>query len=389
MAELSVDIDVNTGSAVSNVEKLGQSFSDAARELLEIVDAGKRAGKSTEDIARDISKKYDVAFDDAKRGVEKLENALEDVGREGGRAGDKLQDALKDVERRAEDTGDGIKKGIGDGLREAGDEAKQSGREAAASFSGEWTDVGDFIQETVANGLGGFGPLGVAAGIAGAAGIGLVTNEIIKQQEEATRLKEYFADAYKSAAEEGRKYLDTATILAEANSIIFDDDRANEYKEILEESNKLNIDANTLVLARAGDQESLNVVLQATADKEREVKAAAEEAGSTAIRLAGNEVRELEKIQGRYENIGQLHGENAGKLANATGIAAQLHQQERDQINRTADTAAARYDGLARQYGVPLRGKVVMDVDDSAVRNYKPPSIRGTVRLSPGVDQIG
>lgn len=173
MAELSVDLDVDTSGAVSNVNKLGDSFNDAAKELLSIVDAGKRAGKSNEDIARDISRAYDVNMKDARKSVDLLDKALRDVGDAD------YTDAPKKVA-----------KGVKDGFSEAKEEAAQSGREAAASFANGLEDVADFAQETLANALSGFGPVGAAAGIALAAGLGAALSAAQQAQEKLTEARE-------------------------------------------------------------------------------------------------------------------------------------------------------------------------------------------------------
>jgi hypothetical protein len=104
----------------------------------------------------------------AVRDVRQLGEAAEDAGKDLDKLGDKGKKAGKDISK---------------GLGEAKDEARQSGREAAASFSGGFEDVGDFVQETLANALGGFGPAGAAAGIALAAVVGTVLSNAQQAQE--------------------------------------------------------------------------------------------------------------------------------------------------------------------------------------------------------------
>jgi hypothetical protein len=312
--------------------------------------------------------------------LDDIGGALDDVARDGDRAGDKLESTFREMGRDADDAGRKIKKGVGDGLKEAGQEAKSSGREAAASFSGEFDDVTDFVQETAANAFGGFGPIGAAAGLAAAAGIGLVSAELTKQQEQIDAMKQRYADMYQQAAEDGLNYISTAQIIAQTNDLMFNPDRANEWKSIQEDATKIGIDANTVALARNGHEESLNVVLSATAAARDTLKAKAEEAGYTAIRLSVDEQNELRGIQREYEGIKGVQDANQENLKNANSINAGLREAERAQIKRTQDADQARYEAMARNYANPIRAKV--EVDDSAIRNYRPPTININTRLN-------
>jgi ElaB/YqjD/DUF883 family membrane-anchored ribosome-binding protein len=317
---------------------------------------------------------------DLGKELDKVGGVLDDVARDGDKAGDKLESTFRDMGRDANDAGKKIKKGVGDGLKEAGSEAKSSGREAAASFSGEFDDVTDFVQETAANAFGGFGPIGAAAGLAAAAGIGLAGAELTKQQEQIDAMKQRYSDMYAQAAEDGLNYISTAQIIAQTNDLMFNPDRANEWKSIQEDAKQIGLDANTVALARNGHEESLNVVLAATADARDALKAKNEEAGWNAIRLSLDEQNALRGIQSEYENIKGVQDANQENLKNANAINAGLREAERDQIKRTQDADQARYEAMARNYNNPIKAKV--EVDDSAIRNYRPPTISINTRLN-------
>lgn len=132
---------------------------------------------------------------------EALDDVVDDM-KDVGKAGDKLETSLDDdfdkiarnIKKSGDKAGDGFKKGLKDGTDEAKKEAAQSGREAAASFSGGFEDVADFVQETLANALGGFGPLGAAAGIAIAATLGAALTA-------ASAAQERLADARQAAGD--------------------------------------------------------------------------------------------------------------------------------------------------------------------------------------------
>jgi hypothetical protein len=225
----------------------------------------------------------------------------------------------------------------------------------------------------VAQGLGGFGPIGLAAGLAGAAGIGLVTAELQRQQEEANKLKERFSEMYSQAAEDGLKYLSTASIISSTNDLLFNPERAQEWKDVQADAVKLGIDANTLALARNGHEESLLVTLEAVAQAQDDI--AGKQAGNTTAAAIGlaTEVGALQDIKSEYEGIGQLHDENKDRLSNAQSIANGLHEEERAQIQRTKDAAQARYEAAAALYANPL--KMTVELQD----NTNPAAFRASV----------
>jgi vacuolar-type H+-ATPase subunit I/STV1 len=286
--------------------------------------------------------------------------------------GEAAEDAGKDLDKLG-DHGKKAGKEVSDGLKNASKEAGQSGREAAASFSGEFSDIGDFLQEASANAFGGFGLAGAAAGGAAALGIGLVTAELVRQQEETEKMKQRFSEMYLQAAEDGLNYISTAAIIANTNDLMFNTDRAGEWKSLQEDALKIGIDANTVALARNGHEESLAVVLAAIKSEYDNVKAAAEEQGTTAIRMTSDELAKLEQIRREYEGIGDLHASNSENLSNAQAIANGLHEEERAQIQRTKDAAQARYEAAAALYANPLR--MTVELQD----NTNPAAFRASV----------
>lgn len=126
--------------------------------------------------------------------------ALDDLGDSKGP--DQLEDGLRDAQqataklkKETKETADSIEKEFRDsyrktktassdstdsareGLRDFRDESASTAREAAASFNGSAEDIASSFQEVAANALAGFGPIGAAAGLALAAGIGIATTE--------------------------------------------------------------------------------------------------------------------------------------------------------------------------------------------------------------------
>lgn len=148
---INIDFLANVGRFLRGTEDVETALEDVADSLDDL--AREASDASLEEPLTDAAK----AGDRLERKFSDLAEAARDTGRAGKRIGDDMQDGT----RRAAQGVDDLK-----------EEAGQSAREAAASFSGDPVDALDFLQETAANALGGFGPLGAAAGVALAIGIG-------------------------------------------------------------------------------------------------------------------------------------------------------------------------------------------------------------------------
>lgn len=304
-----------------------------------LIDAARKAGKSDDDI-KDSLRNMGYSAKQAEEAIEDIGDEFKEIGRDGDRAADKLEDALRDVQRQSKKTEDAVDdiggKGFGklkDGAQEVTQEVGQNLGEAVSSIRGDLTDLGQVGQDTLgglAATLAGTGPAGIvgAAGLAaGAVGLGLVTAEIQEQNERVQRLKEYFAEAWQAAVEGGKTYIDTATVIGEMNDIIFNPDRADEYKKIQEDVNTLGLDRKTLLRAAAGDQEALNVVQERTNELLDEnveaVKRRDEgyEGGKPLAQLIA-ERAELNKTNDTWREYGDINDENRQKAADAAATTS-------------------------------------------------------------------
>ena len=182
---------------------------------------------------------------DVEKALDETADALDDLAREADRAGDKMGDGLKDgakeaeratekLERKFKDTfdeaksrsrkagddiGDNLKRGAREaegGLDNLKEEARDTARETAASFDGTADSLVGMVQETAANALGGFGPIGVGAGLAIAAGAGVAYTA---WQEKTERIKERVASMYDDLLESGQDYLSRSIINDEIGAI--------------------------------------------------------------------------------------------------------------------------------------------------------------------------
>ncbi|WP_345751378.1 hypothetical protein [Microbacterium rhizophilus] len=215
---------------LANVSRLLRGTEDVETAFEGVAD-------SLDDLAqRASSSDLEGSLRDSERAADDLESALESAAREGGQVGDKLKaenlpaelrdgeqaagklergfkdlaDAAKDSSKAGKKIGDDVEDGTrraSEGIDEMKGESQQTAREMAASFSGEPADALEALQEVAANALGGFGPLGAAAGIAIALGIGLgmkslddLSTKINEAKEQAGQL----AIEWEQATEEER-----------------------------------------------------------------------------------------------------------------------------------------------------------------------------------------
>lgn len=270
-------------------EAMEKGFEDTADSLDELARAAQDSGRRTEraldgvgDGADDASTKLERKFRDAFREVEK------DAKKAGDEVGDRLKDGGRDAERSAER--------VGDAFREAGDEAGSSAREAAASFSGEITDVADLAQETLANAFAGFGPVGAAAGIAAAAGLGALWTSI---SDNAEASKEVIANMYESMKESGAAYVGEEYVRQAADDIIQGADTAivsmDRVRETVEATG---LSAGTVIRAYAGDAEAMAEVIGTAADKQRELQDEATVANTS-------QIAQLQDVQDSFDGTNE------------------------------------------------------------------------------------
>ena len=159
MGALSLLLSVDARKAIKGVDDFSDALEDVTDDMQDIAKSGDKAEKSLADNFRDIARKSKEAGKDAGDGIEK-----------------------------------GLKKGTKEGFSTAKDEAGSSGKEAAASFSGGFDDVADFLQETLANALTGFGPIGAAAGVALASVLGTALAAAQEAQEKLGEARERAAE---------------------------------------------------------------------------------------------------------------------------------------------------------------------------------------------------
>lgn len=352
-----------------------------------MIDPTEEAAEALEDLSKN-----------GPRDLEKVEGSLREAGEateDVRREFSEMQKEIRELGRKAKtDFGDKVKGATdvaSEGMEELKDEGTGTAKELAASFDGSMESISGGIQEVAANAFAGFGPAGAAAGIAAALGLGAITAELTKQQEEAEETKQALIDMYREAIDEGRNYLSEAQILASLTDLLLDPAKQDEFRK---KAAEINVDMLTYARAQAGSYEDLQIVIDAAKKADEERGSGAEVNSKQAQAAALEEKNALQRIIAENEVLIEQH--DANKLgAEAVAQAREdSEKRQRDQIKQTRDTDQARYEAAARRYGVPLPTAVVpvtadTSAADRAMRDFTSRTYRLKVdiegRLANGV----
>lgn len=319
--------------------------------------------------------------------LEDVENALEDVAKEGDRAGEKLEDAMRDAQRETEELADEHKelaRTIRDqsrkGFRDFGDasddgtrrakqnvqefksEARQNFAEVTSSFDGSMDSIADLAQGTLGGVAGSIlGPVGLIAG----ASAGAFGAMYYAAQANAEKTEQRITDMYESMKESGLDYLDSQYLAEEVNKIYSkDDDAVIKLERLQALSKELGINEHALALAFAGDQAMLQQVLGIT---EQRIQGHAD-----AAKEAGQDYAELNAIAGDLKPWTDLQNELTGvegNIANAgtrlDGFNKTLALMDATSVNDTNKALGEAYDWLAK---MPKETTVKVNLDVTDLR---------------------
>lgn len=214
--------------------------------------------------------------------LDDVADSLDDVAKEGEQSTEKLQDSFRDLakatKKAGDDVGDNMKRGFKkaeDGAQEFRDEANSTAKEAAASFDGSAESIIDAFQEIAANAFAGFGAAGAIAGLAAAAGIGVVSKSILDAEEQANVAKQRVEELGAAMIEAGdSSERPLQSVVDQLQAIVSNsDDAVKKFKDIERASKFVGTSAEDLALAYAGQSDALEgqlEVVQDLIDKEQE-----------------------------------------------------------------------------------------------------------------------
>jgi len=194
-------------------------------------------------ILSDVSR-FDL--DAPARELDDLGKASKDTARKIDDSFDTIARASKQSARTVKDSTDDTTHAFKDVSQEAGD----TGREMAASFTGSASDVQGAFQELAANAGASLGPIGLAAGIAAASGVGLIT----AQQE---KLKQMTQDLVQDMIDAGGT-LNKEAIDARIQTMATED--VANFQKYNEQAKALGVNIDDITRARAGDIDAIERV---------------------------------------------------------------------------------------------------------------------------------
>lgn len=317
--------------------------------------------------------------------LEGVEDALQDVGREGEQAGDdlvqgmrhaqreteRLEDANKDLadtirrearqaKRAVQDLGDDGFHRASENVEGFKDEAKQNFAEVAASFDGSIQGMADGVQGLTGGLATALTPgIGIPVAILGAA-----AGAFLAQWQASTEQAEQrVADMYNDMLESGQAFLSEDFIQRELAKIGEGaDDAAISFEDAGRQAKEFGLSQQTIMRAYAGDQEAINTVIaEAVKQRDAELDRINDAALSSHDRLEAQD-----EINAKYdESINKLRGiskgtqDAASKAAIVASAYATGNANLDKQLGKVRDLAA-KIDKLGT--GKSIRLDVIPDM---------------------------
>jgi hypothetical protein len=260
-----------------NSSQFKKGSDEAADSLEEVVDAFTELEKSGADSVDDVAKAFKEVGDEAKDAGKEVDNKftekVEDAGKEADDLEKKYRDAFDNAAKSADNSGDRIRKSSKDsfdkakeGADEFKDSARQSAEEAASSFDGSLEGIADSAQEILSEAFAGFGPAGAAAGLAAAAGIGLLIAGLQNAADEANATKDkvidlatqiHEVDCDLNALDWGQIFQDFGNEIADPKSWFepWQDANKTNYELVKELAEKSGVEYSKMFQGMAGDQD--------------------------------------------------------------------------------------------------------------------------------------
>lgn len=258
---------------------------------------------------------------DMGEALEELQDSVTDVQKDGDKSLEKLEKSFAEVAKASRTAGDDIKKGIGkdtkDATKDAGEgltnmkeEALSTAKESAASFDGSAESIIGSFQEIAANAFTSFGIVGTTAGLAAAAGIGLISAAMVQAEADAVEAQQRVSElgtAMIEAGSDGQKPIEQ--VVDDLLQIVTNGtDAVKTFKDIQKEAEDLGLDANLLATAYAGGQEAIDAQAESfkklikEAEKQRDAE---KERYGVATKESALYVEDLQAQQAELDKVTQ------------------------------------------------------------------------------------
>ena len=344
---------------------------------------GRELGKTSDEIALDLSRGFDVPLARAKRAVEEVADA-------------------------AKDAGDDVDQSLSKGSTRAGDSVSELGSIARDVLQGDFGSAAESAASALM-GLAGVVTGGAVGGAIATALGSIVGSWVSEWNRAAEESAQHVSDMYDDMTESGNRYLSQAYLIAAANELIADEGKLAKARKL---SEFLGGDLNTAIGAMIGSSSDLAIAQQAVSDQ-LDIVGSKVQSYST---LQGDAASETQRTFAELQNLrGELNGvgdslDSAGSKADALSgyqihlmdaeVAAGRATKEIDAFGDAvykmpdgktvyvdAETGRATQDIQAIEDKVfqPKQVDVVMKVDDSEVQKWRAPLKVGTVQMQPSV----
>jgi hypothetical protein len=293
--------------------------------------------------------------------LDDVADSLDDVAKEGEQATEKLEDGFKELakasKKAGDDVGDNMKKGYkeaekgSDALKE---NAQSNAKEVTASFDGSVESIVDGFQGLASEAFEGFGPAGVVAGFALAAGIGLATAEFQKTEEAAQKSKERIAELGQAMIDSGAAgEIPLSDVIERLQAIVTNsEDAVKKFADIEKAVDKVGGSAEDLAVAYAGNEKALENQLEVIGDLidiQNEQAKNAVDNGARQTTVQNEKIELLQSQQTELQNV-QKEIEDAAAVEQAwlsAGGAEFLAKEEAiSNINAAYDEAVFGVDNF-------------------------------------------
>lgn len=308
---------------------------------------------------------------DVIKPTEDAEKQLKEFGKAGDKAGDEIEKAMRGAQKESDRTridiekmgseieqtarksrtmGQGMREGTGeasDAVKEWSDEAKQNVSETFSSFDGSAESFVDMIQGTFGGVISNLGPVGAAAGAAGALGIGLMMSEFEKAKESEQEFREQVAELAGVLIETGGEGSDAVAAIADRlkNIATETDKNAMSFDKLRNMAKDMNVDFDDLAQAYVdggGNLESYLGKLDDLIAKEQEAYAEQQKYQESAGLGTTYQGLQLEKTRDALKGVaeGYVQAEkDAAAWAESGGAAIAARAEQMDALQGELDEA--------------------------------------------------
>lgn len=323
-----------------------------------------RGTKDAEDALGDVSSSLDDLARDGRQAGDKLGDGIKDGAKTAARSVDDLDRTFKDLadsskkefKTAGDQVGTNIKRGTQEaegGVKDLGEESKATAKETAASFDGSADSIVGAFQEVAANAFAGFGPAGLVAGLAAAAGIGLIVAAMGTAGDATEDVKAHTAELaqeYISTGDLGVASMDYLISRLQDLATESEDGKTNLGK-LADIAKRSGSSFQDLAQAYAGNTDQLKDLWREGDKRQTQLELEAETASRTGALNYGSLLRQA-AAQEEYTNyVGQSIGV-AEKAAEAQKLYAQAGGAELEQKAEAVKSIQGGVDDAAGSWEV-------------------------------------